>query len=46
MTSLQDLNETMKDEADFLLADKHQRFLQTDTRILGVCGQACPYYPK
>ena len=23
-----------------------QRFLQIDTIILGVCGQACPNYPK
>ena len=22
------------------------RFLQSDTMILGVCGQACPSYPK
>ena len=31
----------MKDEVDFLPADKPQRFLQSDTVILGVCGQAC-----
>ena len=37
----------MKDEVDFLLADKRQRFLQIDSIILGVCGQACPnYMPK
>ena len=35
-----------KNEADFVLADKHQRFLQIDTIILGVCGQACLNYPK
>ena len=29
-------------KVDFLLAEKHQRFLQTDTIILGLCGQACP----
>ena len=29
------------DELDFLPADKPQRFLQSDTVILGVCGQAC-----
>ena len=28
----------MKDEADFLLVDKHQRFLQGDTIILDVCA--------
>ena len=43
---LQYLKEIVKDEVDFLLADKHQRFLQIDTIILGVCGQACPNYPK
>ena len=31
----------MKDQVDFLSADKRQRFLQSDTFILGVCGQAC-----
>ena len=36
----------MKDEVDFLPADKHQIFLESDTIILGVCGQACPNYPK
>ena len=36
----------MKDEVDFLPADKHQRCLQSDTVILDVCGQACPNYPK
>ena len=29
-----------------LPADKRQGFLQSDTNILGVHGQACPYYPK
>ena len=33
--------EKLKDEVDFLPADKPQRFLQSDTVILGVCGQAC-----
>ena len=37
--SLQHLKENVKDEVDFLPADKHQRFLQIDTIILGVCGQ-------
>ena len=35
--SLQYLKENMNDEINFL--DKHQRFLQIDTFILGVCGQ-------
>ena len=43
--SLQYVKENMKD-VDFLPADKRWRFLQSDTIILGVCGQACPYYPK
>ena len=30
----------MKDEVDFLPADKRQSFNQVDTIILGVCGQA------
>ena len=36
----------MKDEVDFLPADKHQRFLQIDAIILGVCGQPSPNYSK
>ena len=36
----------MKDVGDFLHADKRQKFLQSDTIILGVCGQTCPNYPK
>ena len=44
--SLQYLKENVKDEVDFLPADKHQRFLQIDSIILGVCEQACPHYPK
>ena len=43
---LQYLKENVKDEVNLLPADKHQRFLQSDTIILGVCWQACPYYPK
>ena len=35
--SLQYLKENVKDEVDFLHADKHQRFLQIHTIILGVC---------
>ena len=33
-----------EDEVDFL--PKRQGFLQIGTTILGVCGQACPNYPK
>ena len=33
-------------EADFLPADKRQRFLQSDNIILDMCGQACLNYPK
>ena len=44
--SLQYVKENMKDEVDFLPVDKRRRFLQSDTIILGVCDQACPYYPK
>ena len=43
--SLQYLKENMKNELDFLPADKPQRFLQRDTIILGLCSQACPNYP-
>ena len=43
---LQYMKENVKDEVDFLLADKHERFLQIDTLILGLCGQACPNYSK
>ena len=32
----------MKDEVDFLPADKRQRFLRNDFTILGVSGKACP----
>ena len=39
--SLLYLKENMKGEVDFLHADKHQRFLQIDSIILGVCNQAC-----
>ena len=43
--SFQYLKENVKDEVDFLPADK-QNFLETDTIILSVCGQACPNYLK
>ena len=36
----------MKDEVDFLPADKRQRFFQSDTIIFDACGQAYPNYPK
>ena len=39
-TSLQKLKENMKDEGEFLPAEKRQR-LQINTIILYVCGQAC-----
>ena len=39
--SLQYHKENVKDEVDFLRADKPQKFLQSDTVYLGVCGQ--PY---
>ena len=44
--SLQYLKENMKDEVDFLPADKCWRFFQIDTIILGVCDQACLNYLK
>ena len=44
--SFQNPKENRKNEVDFLLADKHQRFLQIDTIVLGVCGHACPSYSK
>ena len=34
----------MEDEADFLPADKSQRFFQSDTIFLDVYVQACPNY--
>ena len=36
----------MKDEVDFLPADKCQMFPQIKIIILGVCGKACPSYQK
>ena len=38
--------QTCKDEFHFLPVDKHQRFLQFDNLILGVCFQAYLNYPK
>ena len=44
---LQYLKENQKNEVDFLLVDKHQRFLQIDTLILGVCvWPGMPKLPK
>ena len=43
--SSQYLKEFVKAEVDFLPAYKRQRFLQIDTTILGVCGQASPNHP-
>ena len=36
----------MKDEVDFLPADRPQLFLLIDIIILDVCDQACVNYPK
>ena len=44
--SFQYFKENTKDEVDFLPANKHKRFLQIDTIILGVVDQACSNYPK
>ena len=44
--SLQYLKENIKDEVDFLPADRRQKSDQSDTIILDMCGQACPNYPK
>ena len=43
--SLQDPEENMKGEVDFLPADRPQFFLLIDIIILGVCDQACVNYP-
>ena len=39
--SFQYHKENVKDEVDFLTADQPQRFLHSESVILGVCGQAC-----
>ena len=44
--SLQDLKESVKNEVDFLPANKRQRFLQSDSIILDVSGQIYRIYPK
>ena len=38
--SLQCLNENIKDEVEFLAADKHESFLEVDSITLSVCSQA------
>ena len=43
---LEYLKENVKNEVDFLPVDNCWGFLQKDTIILGVYGQACPSYPK
>ena len=43
---LQYLNENMKEEVDFLPADKCWTFFQIDAIILDVCGQAYRNYLK
>ena len=45
LISLQYLKENVENEVDFLPGDK-QRFLEIDFVIFGVCGKACPNYPK
>ena len=44
--SFRHLKESVKDEADFLPAVKHWKFLQIDTIILCASGKAHLYYPK
>ena len=44
--SLEHVKENVEDEVDFLPADKRQRFPETDTIILSVCGQPSSNYPK
>ena len=36
----------MRDEVDFLPADKHRSFLQDDSITLAVHSQTCPKYTK
>ena len=33
-------------EVDFLPENKHKRFLQVNSITLGLCSQACPWYPS
>ena len=43
---MQHLKKEVSDEVYFWHADKHRRFLQVYTIILGVRSQGCPKYPK
>ena len=36
----------LRNQLDFLFADKHKSFLQVDFTAFGGRGQACPKYPK
>ena len=45
-TSLKYLKKEVSNEVDFLHADKHESFLQTDTITFGEDGQAFPKFPK
>ena len=44
--SLQYLHKSMRNEVDFLPADKHKSFLQDDSSTLGVHIQVYPKYLK
>ena len=44
--SLQYLKKNVNDEVDVLSGNEHRRFLQIDTIILGMRGQASPNYPN
>ena len=44
--SLQYYKKEVIDKVNFLLADKHQSFLQIDTMIFEDDGQALPKFPK
>ena len=46
ITNLQYLKKNVNDEVDVLSGNEHRRFLQIDTIILGMRGQACPNYPN
>ena len=44
--SLQYLKKNVNNEVDVLSGNEHRRFLQIDTIVLGMRGQACPNYPN
>ena len=46
ITNLQYLKKNVNDEVDVLSGNEHRRFLQIDTIILGMRGQASPNYPN